>query len=146
MGHQGAGSQDMAVESGGNVEGSRPGEVVQNNGVKILGHLNLPGRVPVHASQAYSTNLTNLLEEFWDKESKQFVLRPFGQLGGLFRGLRRSFLEGTEKRALASHTVRDDTGSASERAIDLRKEAGAGFSETIASSTFDECFQDFAID
>ena len=66
---------DLAVESGGNVEGSIPGETTRRNGVKILGHLNLPGRVPVHASQAYSTNLTNFLEEFWDKESKRFVLR-----------------------------------------------------------------------
>ncbi len=66
---------DLAVESGGNVEGAVPGQVIERNGVKILGHLNLPGRVPFHASQAYSTNLTNLLEEFWDKETRRFVLR-----------------------------------------------------------------------
>jgi len=66
---------DLAVESGGNVEGAVPGQAIERNGVKILGYLNLPGRVAFHASQAYSTNLVNLLEEFWDKETKRFVLR-----------------------------------------------------------------------
>jgi len=66
---------DMAVESGGNVEGSKLNEeVVTSNGVRILGMGNLPGRVAVHASQVYSANLHNLLEEYWDKESKAFKL------------------------------------------------------------------------
>jgi len=66
---------DGAIESGGNVEGGVPGEVFERNGVKIVGFPNLAGRVPVHASQVYSTNLTNFIEEFWDKENKRFVLR-----------------------------------------------------------------------
>ena len=66
---------DLAIESGGNVEGAVLGEIVDRNGVKIIGLANLPGRVPVHASQVYSTNLTNFLEEFWDKQAKQFVLQ-----------------------------------------------------------------------
>jgi len=46
---------DLAVESGGNVEGNRPGEIVTTaNGVKIVGHLNMPSRVPVDASQLYA--------------------------------------------------------------------------------------------
>jgi hypothetical protein len=45
------------------------------DGVKILGFPNLPGRVPVHASQIYSTNLVNFLEEFWDRNERRFVLR-----------------------------------------------------------------------
>jgi len=66
---------DMAVESGGNVEGSKLNEeVVTSNGVRILGMGNLPGRVAVHASQVYSTNLHNLLEEYWDKDSKSFKI------------------------------------------------------------------------
>ena len=66
---------DMAVESGGNVEGSKLNEeVVTSNGVRILGMGNLPGRVAVHASQVYSTNLHNLLEEYWDKDSQAFKL------------------------------------------------------------------------
>ena len=66
---------DMAVESGGNVEGSKLNEeVVTTNGVRILGMGNLPGRVAVHASQVYSTNLHNLLEEYWDKDTKTFKI------------------------------------------------------------------------
>jgi len=66
---------DMAVESGGNVEGSRLNEeVVTTNGVRILGMGNLPGRVAVHASQVYSANLHNLLEEYWDKETQAFKI------------------------------------------------------------------------
>jgi len=66
---------DMAVESGGNVEGSKLNEeVVTSNGVRILGMGNLPGRVAVHASQVYSANLHNLLEEYWDTETKAFKI------------------------------------------------------------------------
>ncbi len=66
---------DMAVESGGNVEGSKLNEeVVTENGVRILGYGNLPGRVAMHASQMYSANLHNLLEEYWDKDAKKFNL------------------------------------------------------------------------
>ena len=66
---------DMAVETGGNVEGSKLDEEVTVNGVTILGFGNLPGRVPEHASQMYATNLTNLIEHFWDKEAKTFNLK-----------------------------------------------------------------------
>ena len=65
---------DLAVDSGGNVAGSKPGEIVDVNGVKILGISNLPGRVAVHASQMYSANVTNLIDEFWDQEKKAFNL------------------------------------------------------------------------
>lgn len=65
---------DMAVESGGNVEGSQLNEEVMVNGVKIIGLGNLPGRVAVHASQMYSANLCSLLEEYWDKDQKIFKL------------------------------------------------------------------------
>lgn len=57
---------DLAVESGGNVAGSELGkEVTTDNGVLILGLANLPGRVPVHASQMYSSNLHNLINHYW---------------------------------------------------------------------------------
>lgn len=65
---------DMAVESGGNVEGSVKGEEKDVNGVTIIGLENLPGRVAVHASQMYSSNVYNLIAEFWDKENKKFNL------------------------------------------------------------------------
>jgi NAD(P) transhydrogenase subunit alpha len=65
---------DMAVESGGNVEASKPDEVVQLNGVRVIGFGNLPGRVARHASEMYSNNLASLLEHFWDKEAKTLRL------------------------------------------------------------------------
>ncbi|HEX9745988.1 MAG TPA: NAD(P) transhydrogenase subunit alpha [bacterium] len=63
---------DMAVETGGNVVGSKLGEEVVVNGVTILGPENLPGYVPVHSSQMYASNLYNLVEHFWDKEANTF--------------------------------------------------------------------------
>jgi NAD(P) transhydrogenase subunit alpha len=42
--------------------------------VKIVGLPNLPGCVPVHASQMYSSNVTALIEEFWDRETKALRL------------------------------------------------------------------------
>jgi NAD(P) transhydrogenase subunit alpha len=66
---------DLAVETGGNVEGVVYDQVTDRNGVKIVGIANLPGRAPLHASQVYSANLVNLIEEFWDKPEKKFVLK-----------------------------------------------------------------------
>ena len=66
---------DLAVETGGNVEGIKLDEVTDRNGVKLVGIANLPGRVPLHASQVYAANLVNLIEEFWDKQAKIFVLK-----------------------------------------------------------------------
>src|SRR5579862_2958294 len=71
----GSGIVDMAIETGGNVEGAVLDQVTDRNGVKIVGIANLPGRVPLHASQVYSANLTSLIEEFWDKQNKTFVLK-----------------------------------------------------------------------
>jgi len=66
---------DLAVESGGNVEGIKLNEVADRKGVKLVGLANLPGRAPLHASQVYAANLVNLVEEFWDKKEKTFVLK-----------------------------------------------------------------------
>jgi NAD(P) transhydrogenase subunit alpha len=66
---------DLAVETGGNVEGVVYDQVLDRNGVKIVGLANLPGRAPLHASQVYSANLVALIEEFWDKQEKKFVLK-----------------------------------------------------------------------
>jgi NAD(P) transhydrogenase subunit alpha len=66
---------DLAVESGGNVAGVVHNEVTERKGVKIVGLENLPGRVPLHASQVYASNLVALVEEFWDKATKNFVLK-----------------------------------------------------------------------
>ncbi len=65
---------DLAVESGGNVEGVVPDQIIERKGVKIVGIASLPCCVPVHASQMYSSNVTALLTEFWDKETKALKL------------------------------------------------------------------------
>jgi len=65
---------DMAVESGGNVDGSELDQEVEIDGVRIVGLRNLPGRVPDVASQMYSANLGNLVEHFWNTEDKRFEL------------------------------------------------------------------------
>lgn len=52
---------DLAVEQGGNVEGSEPGNVVVKHGVKIVGHLNVPSRLARDASNLYARNLFNYL-------------------------------------------------------------------------------------
>jgi NAD(P) transhydrogenase subunit alpha len=67
---------DMAVETGGNVEGSIMNEVVDINGVKVVGQGNLPGEVARNASDMYSNNLLNLVMEFWDGEDKTLNLDP----------------------------------------------------------------------
>ena len=62
---------DMAVESGGNVEGSKINEeIMTTNGVRIIGLGNLPSHVAVHASQMYASNIANLIEHFWNKDQK----------------------------------------------------------------------------
>jgi NAD(P) transhydrogenase subunit alpha len=66
---------DLAVETGGNVEGSEAGKTVEKKGVKIIGIKNMPARVAMNASAMYSNNLFNLLDEFWNKETKQFDLK-----------------------------------------------------------------------
>jgi NAD(P) transhydrogenase subunit alpha len=66
---------DLAVETGGNVEGAVAGKTVVQKGVKIIGMKNMPARVAMNASLMYSNNLYNLLEEFWNKETKQFDLK-----------------------------------------------------------------------
>jgi|TARA_B100001057_G_scaffold422485_1_gene444005 NAD(P) transhydrogenase subunit alpha len=61
---------DMAVSTGGNVEGSKNDEYVFHEGVTIIGMSNLPGEVAKDASQVFGSNLFNMIEEFWDNENK----------------------------------------------------------------------------
>tara|TARA_R110002110_G_scaffold205066_7_gene417201 strand:+ start:350521 stop:351750 length:1230 start_codon:yes stop_codon:yes gene_type:complete len=65
---------DMAAETGGNVEGSVPNEVVEWAGVTIIGKGNLAGEVARDASQMYSSNLFNLVEDNWHEEQKAFAV------------------------------------------------------------------------
>ncbi len=61
---------DLAVERGGNVEGAVAGAVVDVNGVKIVGHLNVAGRIAASASLLYAKNLYAFLETLVDKKEK----------------------------------------------------------------------------
>ena len=65
---------DLAVERGGNAELARPGEIVEHNGVRIMGKLNLPGSVPVNASSLYARNLQAFVEPLIDKEKKTLAI------------------------------------------------------------------------
>ena len=62
---------DMAVESGGNVEGSQPDEIIIRNGVKIIGISNLASKVAGHASLALSNNYNNWITDFFDEEKSK---------------------------------------------------------------------------
>ena len=61
---------DLAVERGGNVEGARPGETVEIDGKKIVGHMNVAGRIAATASQLYAKNLYAFVETLIDKAAK----------------------------------------------------------------------------
>jgi NAD(P) transhydrogenase subunit alpha len=66
---------DMAAAQGGNVEGSKPDEVVVTpNGVTIIGYTDLAGRLPAQASQLYGTNLLNLMKLVTPGKDGQLVL------------------------------------------------------------------------
>jgi H+-translocating NAD(P) transhydrogenase subunit alpha len=71
---------DLAVESGGNVEGSQPGQVVEAGGIKIVGHGNVPSRLAPATSALYARNLLNFVELLIDPESKELVIDASDEL------------------------------------------------------------------
>ena len=72
---------DLAVERGGNVEGAVAGAVITlDNGVKIVGHLNMPGRVAASASLLYAKNLYAFVETMVDKNTKAFAINREDEL------------------------------------------------------------------
>ena len=62
---------DLAAETGGNCELTQAGQNIVVNGVLIMGPLNMPSMIPVHASQMYSKNVTNLLQLLMPKTELQ---------------------------------------------------------------------------
>jgi H+-translocating NAD(P) transhydrogenase subunit alpha len=66
---------DLAVERGGNCELAKAGEVVETSGVKIVGHLNVAGRIAASASSLYARNLYAFLEILIDKSSKALAVK-----------------------------------------------------------------------
>src|ERR671910_860571 len=71
---------DLAAESGGNCELTEAGETVEHEDVEIIGPLNLPSRLPIHASQLYSRNMYNLIghvtEDKADEDSDEKDPQP----------------------------------------------------------------------
>ena len=65
---------DLAVERGGNVEGAKAGEVVAVDGVKIVGHANVPGRLAASSSALYARNLLTFLDTLIDKKEKKIAI------------------------------------------------------------------------
>jgi len=65
---------DLAVERGGNVEGAQPGSVIMIDGVKIVGHLNVPGRLAASSSALYAKNLLTFVETLIDKKEKKLAV------------------------------------------------------------------------
>jgi NAD(P) transhydrogenase subunit alpha len=65
---------DLAVERGGNVEGAQPGGVADVNGVKIVGYLNVPGRLAASSSALYARNLLSFLDILVDKKAKALAV------------------------------------------------------------------------
>ena len=65
---------DLAVERGGNVEGAQAGKVAEMDGVKIVGHTNVAGRLPASASGLYAKNLLTFLEILIDKKEKKLAV------------------------------------------------------------------------
>lgn len=65
---------DLAVERGGNVEGAQPGVVANVGGVKIVGYLNVPGRLAASSSALYAKNLLTFVETLIDKKEKTLAV------------------------------------------------------------------------
>ena len=62
---------DLAADAGGNCALTQPGQnVLTENGVRVLGWRNWPGRIAVAASSLYARNLLTFITTFWDKEAK----------------------------------------------------------------------------
>jgi len=92
---------DVAAEAGGNCELTKPGETVIQNGVKIVGPLNLPSSMPRDASVLYSRNLTAFVLEFWKDGRFDLVLTDEIIAGALITHA-GEMVHGPTKDAIAS--------------------------------------------
>ncbi|KKX30508.1 Re/Si-specific NAD(P)(+) transhydrogenase subunit alpha [Rhizobium sp. LC145] len=71
---------DLAVERGGNIEGSQKGGIATVEGVTVIGYANVSGRVAASASALYARNLFAFLETFVDKQTKEFSINAEDEL------------------------------------------------------------------
>ena len=65
---------DLAASQGGNSELTKVDETIENNGVKIMGEANILNKLPVSASNLYSKNMFNFIDNLFDKEKKSFEI------------------------------------------------------------------------
>ena len=65
---------DLAAIQGGNSELTKVDEIVERNGVKIMGEANILNKLPVSASNLYSKNIFNFVNNLFDKEKKKFEI------------------------------------------------------------------------
>ena len=65
---------DLAASQGGNAELTKVDEVIESNGVKIMGEANILNKLPVSASNLYAKNMFNFINNFFDKEKKTFEI------------------------------------------------------------------------
>tara|TARA_Y100000591_G_C21366585_1_gene466701 strand:+ start:218 stop:484 length:267 start_codon:yes stop_codon:yes gene_type:complete len=62
---------DLAAIQGGNTALTEVDKIIENNGVKIMGETNILNRLPVSASNLYSKNMFNFVENLFDKKTKK---------------------------------------------------------------------------
>ena len=65
---------DLAASQGGNSELTKVDQIVDSNGVKIMGEANILNKLPVSASNLYSKNMFNFINNLFDKEKKTFEI------------------------------------------------------------------------
>ena len=65
---------DLAASQGGNAELTKVDEIVENNGVKIMGETNILNKLPVSASNLYAKNIFNFIGNLYSKEKKGFEI------------------------------------------------------------------------
>ncbi len=63
---------DLASSQGGNSELTKAGEIIDSNGVKIMGDVNILNKLPISASNLYAKNMYNFINNLYDKENKKF--------------------------------------------------------------------------
>ena len=108
---------DLAAQNGGNCEYTVPGEIfTTENGVKVIGYTDLPGRLPTQSSQLYGTNLVNLLKLLC-KEKDGNITVDFDDV--VIRGVTgdpcgRNYLAGTADSGISSAAGGTKSGTGSE--------------------------------
>ena len=65
---------DLAASQGGNSELTKVNEIIENNGVKIMGEANILNKLPISASNLYSKNMFNFVSNLFSEEKKSFEI------------------------------------------------------------------------